>query len=142
MTSTHLQDLIAHFTLDSASEFLFGSCVHSLHSDHPHPYSSSLYSKMANSLSSRPFQGLPGSTRCHRHSRPCWVDLAIDGADEGQIRTPYTSCRSLPCPHYTERYQEERAGYRPPCQIDFGPSPSSSRRNSSGLRTHSSPYLR
>ena len=43
--------MIARFTLDSASEFLFGSCVHSLHSDLPHPYSSSLYSKKDGKLS-------------------------------------------------------------------------------------------
>lgn len=33
---TTAQDLIARFTLDSASEFLFGSCVHSLHSTLPY----------------------------------------------------------------------------------------------------------
>ena len=32
------QDLIARFTLDSGTEFLFGSCVHSLHSPLPHPH--------------------------------------------------------------------------------------------------------
>lgn len=32
-----LQDLTARFTLDSASEFLFGSCVHSLASPLPFP---------------------------------------------------------------------------------------------------------
>jgi len=32
------QDVIARFTLDSASEFLFGSCVHSLAADLPYPH--------------------------------------------------------------------------------------------------------
>ncbi|KAI0723090.1 cytochrome P450 monooxygenase pc-2 [Earliella scabrosa] len=32
------QDLIARFTLDSATEFLFGACVHSLESDLPYAY--------------------------------------------------------------------------------------------------------
>ncbi|KAI1786673.1 cytochrome P450 monooxygenase pc-3 [Ganoderma leucocontextum] len=31
------QELIARFTLDSATEFLFGNCVHSLHSPMPYP---------------------------------------------------------------------------------------------------------
>lgn len=35
------KDLISRFTLDSATEFLFGSCVHSLHSDLPYPHTSS-----------------------------------------------------------------------------------------------------
>lgn len=33
------QDLISRFTLDSATEFLFGSCVHSLSSILPYPHS-------------------------------------------------------------------------------------------------------
>ena len=32
------QDLISRFTMDSATEFLFGSCVHSLKSDLPYAY--------------------------------------------------------------------------------------------------------
>lgn len=32
------QDLVARFTLDSATEFLFGNCVHSLKSDLPYAY--------------------------------------------------------------------------------------------------------
>ncbi|OSX56951.1 hypothetical protein POSPLADRAFT_1067971 [Postia placenta MAD-698-R-SB12] len=32
------QDLISRFTLDSATEFLFGSCVNSLHSPLPYPH--------------------------------------------------------------------------------------------------------
>ncbi|KAI0779781.1 cytochrome P450 monooxygenase pc-2 [Fomes fomentarius] len=32
------QDLIARFTLDSATEFLFGTCVHSLKNHLPYPY--------------------------------------------------------------------------------------------------------
>ncbi|EIW84467.1 cytochrome P450 monooxygenase pc-3 [Coniophora puteana RWD-64-598 SS2] len=32
------QDLISRFTLDSATEFLFGSCAHTLHSPLPYPY--------------------------------------------------------------------------------------------------------
>ncbi|KAI0751542.1 cytochrome P450 monooxygenase pc-2 [Daedaleopsis nitida] len=32
------QDLVARFTLDSATEFLFGTCVHSLKSDLPYAY--------------------------------------------------------------------------------------------------------
>lgn len=33
------QDLVSRFTLDSATEFLFGSCVHSLNADLPYPHS-------------------------------------------------------------------------------------------------------
>jgi len=36
--SVDFQDLIARFTMDSATEFLFGSCVHSLSSDLPYPF--------------------------------------------------------------------------------------------------------
>ncbi|KAH9849993.1 cytochrome P450 monooxygenase pc-3 [Lenzites betulinus] len=36
------QDLISRFTLDSATEFLFGSCVHSLNSSLPYPHGHSL----------------------------------------------------------------------------------------------------
>ncbi|EMD40892.1 hypothetical protein CERSUDRAFT_111473 [Gelatoporia subvermispora B] len=32
------QDMISRFTLDSATEFLFGTCVNSLHSDLPYPH--------------------------------------------------------------------------------------------------------
>ena len=32
------QDLVSRFTLDSATEFLFGSCVHSLRSEAPPPF--------------------------------------------------------------------------------------------------------
>ena len=35
--------MIARFTLDSATEFLFGSCVHSLHSPLPYPHGMSPY---------------------------------------------------------------------------------------------------
>ncbi|EJF62806.1 cytochrome P450 monooxygenase pc-3 [Dichomitus squalens LYAD-421 SS1] len=37
------QELIARFTLDSATEFLFGNCVHSLHSPMPYPKGMSPY---------------------------------------------------------------------------------------------------
>ncbi|TBU32981.1 cytochrome P450 monooxygenase pc-2 [Dichomitus squalens] len=36
------QDLISRFTMDSATEFLFGSCVHSLKSDLPYAYNDPL----------------------------------------------------------------------------------------------------
>ncbi|KAI0774073.1 cytochrome P450 monooxygenase pc-3 [Fomes fomentarius] len=42
-TPFDFQDLIARFTLDSATEFLFGSCVHSLHSPLPYPHGKSPY---------------------------------------------------------------------------------------------------
>lgn len=32
------QDLISRFTVDSATDFLFGSCVHALHSTLPYPH--------------------------------------------------------------------------------------------------------
>ena len=35
-----MQDLISRFTLDSATEFLFGSCVHSLRTSLPYPHHS------------------------------------------------------------------------------------------------------
>ncbi|KAJ7069859.1 cytochrome P450 [Mycena amicta] len=35
------QDLIGRFTMDSATEFLFGSCVHSLHASLPLPHNAS-----------------------------------------------------------------------------------------------------
>ena len=34
-----IQDLVSRFTIDSATEFLFGKCVHSLASGLPYPYS-------------------------------------------------------------------------------------------------------
>ena len=37
------QELIARFTLDSGTEFLFGNCVHSLHSPMPYPKGMSPY---------------------------------------------------------------------------------------------------
>lgn len=36
-----MQDLVARFTLDSATEFLFGTCVHSLHTPLPFPHNHS-----------------------------------------------------------------------------------------------------
>ncbi|PFH46977.1 hypothetical protein AMATHDRAFT_198725 [Amanita thiersii Skay4041] len=36
------QDLMSRFTLDSATEFLFGNCVHSLHAGLPYPANTSL----------------------------------------------------------------------------------------------------
>ncbi|KAI0677048.1 cytochrome P450 monooxygenase pc-3 [Trametes maxima] len=38
------QDLVSRFTLDSATEFLFGSCVHSLNAPLPYPHGMSPYS--------------------------------------------------------------------------------------------------
>lgn len=32
------QDLVSRFTLDSATEFLFGTCVHSLQAEAPPPF--------------------------------------------------------------------------------------------------------
>lgn len=40
------QDLISRFTLDSATEFLFGSCVHSLNSSLPYPRGLIPYTEM------------------------------------------------------------------------------------------------
>lgn len=37
------QDLMGRFTLDSATEFLFGSCVHSLNGRLPYPYDKQLF---------------------------------------------------------------------------------------------------
>ncbi|KAI0772047.1 cytochrome P450 monooxygenase pc-3 [Trametes elegans] len=39
------QDLVSRFTLDSATEFLFGTCVHSLHATLPYPHGLSPYSQ-------------------------------------------------------------------------------------------------
>ncbi|KAI0772046.1 cytochrome P450 monooxygenase pc-3 [Trametes elegans] len=39
------QDLVSRFTLDSATEFLFGSCVHSLDATLPYPHGLSPYSE-------------------------------------------------------------------------------------------------
>ncbi|KAI0650234.1 cytochrome P450 monooxygenase pc-3 [Trametes meyenii] len=48
------QDLCSRFTLDSATEFLFGSCVHSLNASLPYPHGMSPYSsKEAKSTSER-----------------------------------------------------------------------------------------
>ncbi|KAH9927180.1 cytochrome P450 monooxygenase pc-2 [Epithele typhae] len=47
------QDLVARFTLDSATEFLFGSCVNSLHADLPYPYNdpdAKLYAREASNV--------------------------------------------------------------------------------------------
>ncbi len=41
------QDLISRFTMDSATEFLFGSCVHSLKSDLPYAYNDPLTPQIA-----------------------------------------------------------------------------------------------
>ncbi|KZT71411.1 cytochrome P450 [Daedalea quercina L-15889] len=41
------QDLVSRFTLDSATEFLFGACVHSLRSTLPFPYNLSASSPFA-----------------------------------------------------------------------------------------------
>lgn len=41
------QDLISRFTMDSATEFLFGSCVHSLKSDLPYAYNDPLVPRIA-----------------------------------------------------------------------------------------------
>ncbi|KAI0368065.1 cytochrome P450 monooxygenase pc-3 [Pilatotrama ljubarskyi] len=56
------QDLISRFTLDSASEFLFGTCVDSLKSDIPYAYNDPIAPKFARELSvadrfSAAFQG-------------------------------------------------------------------------------------
>ncbi|CAL1701110.1 unnamed protein product [Somion occarium] len=48
------QDLISRFTLDSATEFLFGSCVHSLQSYLPYPSTSSSPFKSTSNELSRP----------------------------------------------------------------------------------------
>ncbi|THH16444.1 hypothetical protein EW146_g4204 [Bondarzewia mesenterica] len=39
--AVNIQDLVSRFTLDSATEFLFGSCVHSLSSGLPYPHTAS-----------------------------------------------------------------------------------------------------
>ncbi|KAH9927192.1 cytochrome P450 monooxygenase pc-3 [Epithele typhae] len=39
----NFQELIARFTLDSATEFLFGNCVHSLNAPLPHPHGEALF---------------------------------------------------------------------------------------------------
>lgn len=41
------QDLISRFTMDSATEFLFGSCVHALKSDLPYAHNDSLAPQVA-----------------------------------------------------------------------------------------------
>ncbi|EIW61465.1 cytochrome P450 monooxygenase pc-3 [Trametes versicolor FP-101664 SS1] len=49
------QDLISRFTLDSATEFLFGSCVHSLNSSLPYPRGLIPYTEMKELSSSERF---------------------------------------------------------------------------------------
>lgn len=41
------QDVISRFTLDSATEFLFGACVNSLHSDLPYAYNDAVAPQFA-----------------------------------------------------------------------------------------------
>lgn len=43
----HFQDVISRFTLDSATEFLFGACVNSLHSDLPYAYNDAVAPQFA-----------------------------------------------------------------------------------------------
>ncbi|KLO15647.1 cytochrome P450 [Schizopora paradoxa] len=45
------QDAFSRFTLDSATEFLFGSCVHSLKSGLPYPENANAYSAQSNGVS-------------------------------------------------------------------------------------------
>ncbi|CDO71398.1 hypothetical protein BN946_scf184908.g156 [Trametes cinnabarina] len=49
------QDLVSRFTLDSATEFLFGSCVHSLNSALPYPHGMSPFSSEAEKSPSERF---------------------------------------------------------------------------------------
>ncbi|KAI9066444.1 cytochrome P450 monooxygenase pc-3 [Trametes sanguinea] len=49
------QDLVSRFTLDSATEFLFGSCVHSLNSSLPYPHGMSPYPSEAEKSPSERF---------------------------------------------------------------------------------------
>lgn len=39
-----IQDIVSRFTMDSATEFLFGDCVNSLHTRLPYPHNAGLYS--------------------------------------------------------------------------------------------------
>ena len=48
------QDLVSRFTLDSATEFLFGACVHSLRSTLPFPHNVSASSPFAATAASLP----------------------------------------------------------------------------------------
>ncbi|KAF7299062.1 hypothetical protein MIND_00854500 [Mycena indigotica] len=47
------QDLIGRFTMDSATEFLFGSCVHSLHASLPFPHNASFVAPEADPVHAR-----------------------------------------------------------------------------------------
>lgn len=49
-----VQDLISRFTLDSATEFLFGACVHSLRSTLPFPHNVSASSPFASAALTPP----------------------------------------------------------------------------------------
>lgn len=54
---THIlvQDLIARFTLDSATEFLFGACVHSLETTLPYPWNAPPHLKVRSSSPAEAF---------------------------------------------------------------------------------------
>jgi hypothetical protein len=45
--TTNAKDIVGRFTLDSATEFLFGSCVHSLSAHLPYAHNSPLRNKLA-----------------------------------------------------------------------------------------------
>ncbi|KAI0779175.1 cytochrome P450 monooxygenase pc-2 [Irpex lacteus] len=53
--SIDFQDLIARFTLDSATEFLFGACVHSLETTLPYPWNAPPHLKVRSSSPAEAF---------------------------------------------------------------------------------------
>ncbi|KAG6861420.1 hypothetical protein C0995_000260 [Termitomyces sp. Mi166 len=70
------QDLVSRFTLDSASEFLFGNCVHSLSAGLPYPPPSSFYPASPQSSDSQ-----------HPSSR--FVDAFLEGQILSVLRSRY-----------------------------------------------------
>ena len=73
------QDLISRFTLDSATEFLFGHCVHSLRHDLPYAFNDrpSLEvappSKGASALFSEAFADVQGALAMRLHTGWVWA---------------------------------------------------------------------
>ncbi|KAG6897685.1 hypothetical protein C0992_012434 [Termitomyces sp. T32_za158] len=70
------QDLVARFTLDSASEFLFGNCVRSLSARLPYPPLSPFYPTP------------PPSSEC-QHPSSRFVDAFLEGQLLSALRTRY-----------------------------------------------------
>ena len=79
------QDLISRFTLDSATEFLFGHCVHSLRHDLPYAHNDrpslevAAPSKGASALFSEAFADVPGDVAVLFGDGSAWFHDILNG---------------------------------------------------------------